>query len=180
MSKTDWGQKEPGSCCIFFFFYPKWKVSSDLHFWYLGSASWPLFSLGINSTALARWNPHWPISLVCLLSLLSQFQRTYQKSEIWALKRSLATWHPLRLLHLQSVNGSTDFASKGMSEASRGNTESFFRIFVIESSHPLKILKILKIFKIEEIWLHPVEGVAWKNSEFYEKSLCTSERKPIY
>lgn len=63
-----------------------------------------------------------------------------------------------------------------MSGASGGNTESFFQISVIESSHPLKILNILEI---EEIWLHRVqiEGVAWKNSEFNEKIVNTSERK---
>lgn len=48
---------------------------------------------------------------------------------------------PTPVSHLRSFNGPTHFAGKGMSGASGGNTESFFRIFVIESSHLLKILK---------------------------------------
>lgn len=135
--RTDWGRrrlelmpfipKEKG------FFYVTFLVSWEYLFW-------PLSGLDVRST-LVLWTPDWPVSSVCLLSFLSQFQGKYQKAEIWTVKSSFTAWHPLQLLHLQSLNGPTHFASQMMSGDSGGNPECFFRILVIESSPSIKIWK---------------------------------------
>lgn len=101
------------------FFYFTLLVSWESFFW-------PLYSLYINATALGALEPDWIVSSVCLLSSLSQFQRAYQKSETWILKRSLTTpAHHIITLPAKWCPGP------------QGAT----RILVFESSHPVKILK---------------------------------------
>lgn len=123
---SDWnwlGQRELGGMPFIpqmkGFFYFTLLVSWESFFW-------PLYSLGINPTALGALEPDWIVSSVYILSSLSQFQRTYQKSETWILKRSLTTpAHHIISLPAKWCPG----------------TQGATRIIIFESSHPVKILK---------------------------------------
>ena len=88
---------------------------------------------------LGALEPDWSLSWVCLLSC--QFQRTYQKPEIWTLKKPLTALYPLQPLPFQALHVQPTWLAKWGPRRQHRIPVIFFRIPVIESSHPVKILK---------------------------------------
>lgn len=88
------------------------------------------------------------VGSVHLLSSLSQFQRKYQKSEIWTPKSSLTAWHPPQLLQPP-----TRFASQTMSGASEATQNPWYWI-----SQPVRILKCPRA----EVRACDIRGHKWR------------------